>query len=1162
MKHLRLVSSAVVALVGVLSIVVFAPARTGHAAVHAELGSALAACDFNHDGFADLAIGAPFEAVGNVAAAGVVHVVYGTRLGLEQTEQTWNASTSGVGAAAGNDDRFGETLAAGDFDHDGFCDLAIGAAHKDVGTVGEAGIVVVLRGGVRGLSAAGAKLWSQADPALQGAAQAASHFGGALAAGDLNGDGFADLAIGIPDSDVGIVLDAGRVQVLYGSLQGLGVAGNQLWNEGQLTNGAAEQSNQFGAALAIGDFDADGFADLAIGVPGDNAGPLAAAGTVRVVYGTQARLTAAGDQQFNQNMLTGGSEAGDRFGSALATGDFDGDGFADLAIGVPNEDLGTVVNAGAVDTIHGSARKLTVTRVELWHQGKVGVTGAMTDNERFGAALTTGDFNGDGFADLAIGVPGEKVGTIIGAGGVNVLYATRQGLTANLDQLWTQNSAAVAGTAATDDHFGAAVATGDFNGDGFADLAIGIPGENVGNEIDAGAVEILYGTGQRLSARDNQLLSAANLRPGSPPTPIPTRTATPTPPPTPPRTRTRTPIATRTAMIRTPTPTRTPPVRTATPTRSATPTRTPLLRTATPTRSATPTRTPLLRTATPTRSATPTRTALVRTATPTRSPTATRTALVRTATPTRTKTATPTRTPPPTRTPTPTRTKLATATRTPLPTQTLTPTPTQTRTPMPLPTPGDKAADIVAYANECDALLGQKFPEGISCLSTASTAIRTPGPSEPPMTLELRELPIEVRGVQKTSANGVITECDKPALLGFGPRPAQSDGQCVAHSRVIKITQGKVITQIFCRRYFVRKPDDIHFDDINVIRQNTENKYTCWFNSRINHKRPGGTDEGPAGDKIPAPSDAGAAAATPAFWLPPTGVRNIGCPQCHDNDIWIHTPYVDQAKDAVGKPLVESGLATGPWVNVGAPLSGGGGVGGGFAFNTSAWTDLEQMEFNEEQLKKQPFGGVPNEKEAPLALCTQCHSIARGRATCTNFGKQSIDKAMPANSYLKAPAADNRASLPIKHWMPPLDNIVSTVTDAATFDAYIKRASEAFKYCCAKPPATPIATFNKWKDSCLLTCPKVSFATDITKILTDNCTSCHRTARLGNRNVALTNHEEVLKVVRDGRLQGSVFALKGNPLEGVPYPMPPGSPLTADEKKTLKCWLNAGAPNN
>ena len=128
------------------------------------------------------------------------------------------------------------------------------------------------------------------------------------------------------------------------------------------------------------------------------------------------------------------------------------------------------------------------------------------------------DFNGDGHADLAVGAPEEDLGAhgeIDDAGAVQVLYGSVSGLSANLpdDQLWTQDGLwtpngsvqDIKGGPETGDRFGAALATGDFNGDGYCDLAIGIPGEDISGVIDGGAVQVLYGSANGLSATNNQL---------------------------------------------------------------------------------------------------------------------------------------------------------------------------------------------------------------------------------------------------------------------------------------------------------------------------------------------------------------------------------------------------------------------------------------------------------------------------------------------------------------------------------------------------------------------------------------------------------------------------------------------------------------------------------
>ncbi len=251
------------------------------------------------------------------------------------------------------------------------------------------------------------------------------------------------------------------------------------------------------------DFDGDGFADLAIGVPGEDNGE----GMVQVLYGTASGLLATGSQVLTQTSLgsVDSSEAGDTFGASLAGGDFNNDGFTDLAVGVPGEDIGAAVDAGAVHFIFGSATGLTGSGDYILHQNTNLVSGICETGDLFGRSLAAGDFNNDGFVDLAVGVPGQDLPGKVNAGGVHIFYGRSFGIGPAGNQTFDLDSPNMLGDAAAGDSFGHAVAAGDFNGDGRDDLAIGVPLFDWFSSIDAGAVAVMFGGASGLGATGNQL---------------------------------------------------------------------------------------------------------------------------------------------------------------------------------------------------------------------------------------------------------------------------------------------------------------------------------------------------------------------------------------------------------------------------------------------------------------------------------------------------------------------------------------------------------------------------------------------------------------------------------------------------------------------------------
>ncbi|MGE3164903.1 MAG: hypothetical protein AB7O52_08350 [Planctomycetota bacterium] len=491
-------------------------------------GTALATGDFNGDGYQDAVIGVPRRDAGGFSDSGAIFVIHGDSTSGVRNKpftQEWSQGTAGIAGAAEDGDRLGESIAVGDFDGDGIDDVAVGAPYEDIGATSAGGAVNVIYGTPFGLASTGNVLFTQ--EALGHTSAASDLFGRALAAGDFDEDGRDDLAISAPGREVGPNSSAGVVYVLFGTATGLTSTGNTLLHQDSAgIMDTAEPFDEFGRSLTTGDFNGDGNDDLVIGVPGENVGAVVDAGAVHIIYGNSGSANGFSANNFvSQGGFEGGLdilgalEAEDAFGASVAAGDFDGDGADDLAIGVPGEAVGSMLNAGAVNILYGTFLGLThvgnqIISLDEFNPNGGNLPDIAETSDSFGFALATGDVNGDGDDDLIVGAPGKGLPSTCSASSIEDVGAffqilgsvnglTPSGATMN-HQNWCVGSDTAAGVGVVFDRYAQALAVGDFNADGEDDLVVGIPNKDTDDEANCGAIHLLDGSASGLSYTNDE----------------------------------------------------------------------------------------------------------------------------------------------------------------------------------------------------------------------------------------------------------------------------------------------------------------------------------------------------------------------------------------------------------------------------------------------------------------------------------------------------------------------------------------------------------------------------------------------------------------------------------------------------------------------------------
>ncbi|MEW2039890.1 FG-GAP repeat protein [Streptomyces sp. NPDC005534] len=341
--------------------------------------------DFNGDGYRDLATGAPGAVAAGKAKAGAVVVNYGSSSGISAARhKTTSQSSSGVPGASETSDRFGTELAHGDLNRDGYGDLVVGTPQEDVGGDADGGSVTILWGGSSGLS--GGTTISDPNPSGHdrfGQSLAVGDFTGDgktdLAVGSTGKDvwifkgGFTASGGAAAKLRFDAQIEAGAypmgaVRLAAGDFDGDGTddvvvgssAGNFVYLGGSTGPTLQTEAGEgYAGALTVADFDRDGHDDLVVGT--DFVSVLddtARGGYVSVFHGGAAGVDTTRKAVFSQDTagVPGTDESNDWFGASLAAGDVNGDKYPDLAVGADNESVGSTDGVGNVWVLRADVR--------------------------------------------------------------------------------------------------------------------------------------------------------------------------------------------------------------------------------------------------------------------------------------------------------------------------------------------------------------------------------------------------------------------------------------------------------------------------------------------------------------------------------------------------------------------------------------------------------------------------------------------------------------------------------------------------------------------------------------------------------------------------------------------------------------------------------------
>ncbi|QPP08325.1 esterase [Streptomyces bathyalis] len=483
MRHIRSAALTAAALLTLGGGALFAAPAAQAAVPFPSIGWQQHNCDYDGNGFDDVLTGAPGATVGGASGAGYVTVQYSSSSGLSTTKKTvLNQNTSGVPGGAEAGDGFGRAVASGDLDNDGYDDAIVGIPGEDLAGLSDAGGATVFWGSSTGLHGSDSTWLENPEQPRAGA-----NFGRAIEAARYFAPDPAD-----PDANLRDSIAVLENDTLLFFTNPPGATQLKLADKGvQALDIAPAESGLALRSLSHGNYNEDSWADLAIS--GVTTGDQPGVGATQVLHGAPD-VEELGD---------GGTFEG---GPAATSGDFNHDGQDDLAIG----DTGSGSSLGGSVSVYlgqGDLSGLGPEPSQTWTQDSPGVPGKAEAGDRWGAEMSAGDTNGDGRPDLAVGAPGEDIGSTSDAGAVWTLRGGTGGLTATGARSFDQNHSDIPGVAEASDRWGGQVRLIDANSDGLFGLLASAPGENTND----GFVWVLPASSSGLVANGTWTYDGARL---------------------------------------------------------------------------------------------------------------------------------------------------------------------------------------------------------------------------------------------------------------------------------------------------------------------------------------------------------------------------------------------------------------------------------------------------------------------------------------------------------------------------------------------------------------------------------------------------------------------------------------------------------------------------